>query len=581
MQKFFSYLKKHRIAVLLALLVGVLSVFPYIAAPLMLGEEYKGFQFPSASDEEMYRARVHEVLDGHPLITSPYFYEYKDTTPVGVPPIGELLHGLPAFIFGLSPTITAMKFILPAVLFLLVYTLMLGFSGRKEGVIPVWSAITGALLVTLGFDFVNYRNIFSTLNGDVTHLLVWTRLVNPITGAVLLFAYLSCLWRITERTYKYAYIIAGVLLSLMVGYFFSFGIALAILAVLFAIFLIHKEYAIAKELVFTFAISFLLDAWFWYNIAVSMGGEEGERFAERNGMTFTHDPVINKILVATAIFVGSSFIYSYYVRKSRENTHAWIFLFAFILGGFLSFNQQVITGREVWFEHFVLYTIPLSFVAVLTAGFLVWRPRFPRLWLFGMCVIAAASLTWGVSSAASFTNGMEDFKRLQRYSPLFSWVESHAERDCVILVKEPNVQLDLYIPAYTGCNSYISTYPFFGPPPERILHHYLLRLRLNDVRIEDIDTYLSAHEGEIRSYFFDNWRQSLLTQKDDWLSRKTAYVRDGYREFMKGDLKEQINRYKFDYMVSEAPLPEKLQSELPGLREVNHPGNFFVYAFKP
>ena len=83
-----------------------------------------------STNEDEYLMRIQEIIDGHPSLGSPVFYEYKSEPPLS-PPVGEFLYALPTLMLGISPitTLVASKFFLPALLFLLVYLLVWRLSG--------------------------------------------------------------------------------------------------------------------------------------------------------------------------------------------------------------------------------------------------------------------------------------------------------------------------------------------------------------------------------------------------------------------------------------------------------------------
>ena len=110
---------KHRWALFLSLIVGCITVAPTILAPLSIGSQYRGIQYAPLNDEDTYRALAHEVLDGHPAVTSPFFYEYKNdaSTAEAIPPINSWVYGYPAFVLGLSNTLALSKLLFPAILF--------------------------------------------------------------------------------------------------------------------------------------------------------------------------------------------------------------------------------------------------------------------------------------------------------------------------------------------------------------------------------------------------------------------------------------------------------------------------------
>jgi hypothetical protein len=124
----------------------------------------------------------------------------------------------------------------------------------------MWSGIASGLLVTLGYDLVDYRTVFDIIrNGtDIEHLLVWTRLVNPITGALVFFSFLLALWAVFARGGRANIAVAATLLAVSVGYFFSFGIAASTLGVLMLITLLLKDMLSLKRLGAVLGLSLLL-----------------------------------------------------------------------------------------------------------------------------------------------------------------------------------------------------------------------------------------------------------------------------------------------------------------------------------
>ena len=125
------FIKNHARAIFCAFFVGLITVLPQFILPLSLGVDYKGIQPLLLDDEDIYRARIHEIIDGYPGVASPYFYEYK-TAAVVVYPVNEWLYALPSFIFGLSFVITFSKFALPALLFFLVYLFIRRLTDKKD-----------------------------------------------------------------------------------------------------------------------------------------------------------------------------------------------------------------------------------------------------------------------------------------------------------------------------------------------------------------------------------------------------------------------------------------------------------------
>ena len=535
-------------------------------------------QYLPMDDEDFYRARIHEILDGYPAVVSPFLYEYKQER-LNIAPIGEWLYALPAFIFGLSFIFIVYKFLLPAILFFLVYLLvkkMIGGDDREA----LLTSLTAGLLVTLGIEFVDYGYMLSLFEGAPSRSLLWTRPVNPITGGVLLFTFLLSVYSIMERR-RYAYILAGILLAATVGYYFAFGMATAVLGVLFLAYLVRREYPVVRDFIATGIVFLVVSAPYWYNVALSFGGETGRAAAMRAGMIFTHAPVFNKALFAATIIVVLCFAYALFKGYVRENERAWIFIGALIAAGWIGFNEQIITGRQIWYHHFVQYTVPFSYIAVLVASYLSIRRTLPRLWFLGVGTLAMLSIVYGLySTTHGFPSRMEDFARLQAYGPVMDWLNDNALRDCVVAVVEEGEEAGRWIPAYTHCNSYISAFTYYAIPEDRVLHNYLLHLRLNGVEPENVANYLKDHESEMRGHMFTNWDHLFDPDQGEWVAERISYLTSTYREFATEDLNERMHQYRIDYLMTKGPMSPALEKQLPGLKEAAYLGTYHLYALK-
>lgn len=565
-----AFVRDHRWGLTFAVGVGLCIMLPTLFTPLYIGGEYEGIQFAPLDDEEIYRARVHEVLDGHMSASSPFMYEYKSVA-VAMPAVNEWFYALPALAIGLSAAIVVNKFILPAILFFLAYLLIRRITKDER------TSIAGGLLVFFSVEFVDYGYMFSLLQGGWPRPLLWSRIVNPIVGAVELFAFLNLIWIVIDRSRKYAFIAAGIVLGMTVGYYFSLGIALAVLGVLFLIYAYRRNYVVAKELVLTGVVGLIVSTPYWYSVFSAIGGSR--EAAMRGGMFFTHMPVFNKALIAATIILFGAFVYAYWRRIVGEYAREWIFAWALIIAGWIAFNQQVITGREVWHHHFVQYVGPLSALAIIIAFHATVRTRLPRLWKWGMVGSVFVSCLFGLYSTLHVSPRLDTFRHHQSYGELFGWLQEKANKDCVVYVHEEVEALARFIPAYSSCNVYKTTSTFFGVPEERVLHNYLLDMQLKEVVPKDAATYLQAHESEVRGYFFEDWNQALMNTDPEWLDKKVTELAAQYREFSKTDLKSNLQKYRLDYIVSETPLAPAVVRALPGLEEVAKAGEWHIYAF--
>lgn len=535
-----------------ALAVGILSVAPQFLALWSIGDQYRGSPFLFLDNEETYLARIRELTEGKWGLGSPFLHEYK-ANPAPVLPFGEYFYALPVILFDidLSDIVVASKFILPAVFFVLVYLLAVRVAGSQSFPSRINAASIG-FAVTLAYDLVDYRTAWSLVTGlnPATHLLLWTRLVNPVIGGILLFLVLHFLWTVVRHDRWVPAISASILLATMPFYFFSWVIAVCTTAACGAVLMLWREKQRALKVFTALVIAFILQIPLMQRLAFL-----DRAAAMRNGMFFTHTPVVNKLLLVTVLIFVVSLI-AFYVQDRAGQRAAtekqWWILFAssLLLGGIVAMNQQVVTGRTVWPYHFVQYTIPLSMFIILIALYHVvlrWRRGT---WYAIAFLVMFASLFFGAHSAISYTHNLDKFRDLQRYAGVLSWLEQNGGNDCVVLGNDSQL-LDRLVPAYTHCDVYTTEYTFFGVPAERIRHNYLVTLRLRGIDPREMESYLRSRVLEVNSIFFEDWNQLFSEEPDERVERVIKQLASEYTDFVKKDFLTELKRFRVDFIVSE------------------------------
>ena len=417
------FLKNHGAACILAILVGATSIAPHLLAQNALGTDYQGFPLLFQSNEDYYLARVQEIIDGHWLVSSSYIFEYKNNLTL-VFPIGEFLYAFPALLLGVSAVhvLMATKFIFPALLFLLIYVLLYNLSKQTRG--DKINAIFGGLLITIGTYFANYKETWSILTGQSSDLFlsIWTRPVNPITGALFLFIFLILLWKSIGSDKWYWPVAAGIVLGLMPGYIFSWMVALAVLSAYVVLLLVRKRLEIIKKLFFVVLSSALVGMPIWYLWFSSLFvAEDSQYVASRFGLMLTHYPILNKVVLVQTVFFLALFLFEWQRKKknSEKFEEWWWFAAALVLGNWLVYNQQIITGRVVWVPHLTQYTTPTAFLTFVLVLGNYFKTRTPKLWsaviAAACCVIALFSLM----TTLSYRSQLKEFSELQRLVPFF------------------------------------------------------------------------------------------------------------------------------------------------------------------
>ena len=300
----------HYLAVLVAVIVGLIYIAPNLIFILSLGDEYKGIPMMRTGNEDFYLARIREIIDGHPALGSFVFYEYKNQPPLS-PPAGEFLYALPTLLFGISPinTLIASRFFLSLILFLLIYFLVRALTSSLESLSNKINSVACALFVVLGYDLVDYRSIWRFFTGQLElssgGFLIWSRPVNPILGAIFLFSFLIFIWKVVQKNpHKKINIIgAAAFFSLMIGnYFFSWGLALSVLGILVLIYLFKREFLVVRNLLWVVFGTALLSAPYWYSAWTASKSPWYGDSVLRSGLFYTHYPLLNKLMLAVLAF---------------------------------------------------------------------------------------------------------------------------------------------------------------------------------------------------------------------------------------------------------------------------------------
>lgn len=551
--------------------------------------------------EWAYLARVHDVLDGHPSLGAPVFYEYK-SVPGPLPPMGEYFYAALYYLthIPINDLIVATKFLFPFILFLCAYAA--AYLLGRQGLYPRLSGLAAATAVIFGLDFVNPSYLASIIRAgaSVLYLSVWERLVNPITGAMLLFAFISVLI-LHLRGNRWMWVAMGIMLGLMTGYIFSFAIALVTTGIVCAVLFWQARFSQAREIIYTVVLGGLINTFQIPSIWMAMTSPDAQAFSLRNGLLLTHMPLIDKWLVLVTLVLGAAlWRYGRVQRKWGEARDSILIISSLIAATFVVMNQQIITGRTIWPEHFVQYAVPISYVALAVVGGL-FVSTFDSLWIRrvwkGILVAGIfVCLAFGAYTAVSYRSVLPDFIDQQRIAPAMQWLDVNTPDDCVVFtVEEPDTErLSDMVPALTHCDVYWSSYVFVGIPEDRIEHNYLMRLRFAGVTALQAPAYIHGNNEEYRSVLFQDWKQMFWYSDDQWLNsiRDNSSIQQyfdtleiklasDYDRELKGDFKSQLQQYKIDYVMWDSEkYPEWNPGTFPFLYEVYSSNGIHIYALK-
>ncbi len=597
-----AIMRHHGIAIGAALVVAIVAGLPQLIVRDRAGELDKGVPYLVNDSEGEYLSRVREVLDGHHRVASPTMYEYKDAR-VLMPPYAEtLFYALPTIITGasLESVIFYSKWILPALLFLVIYLFVRELLLHKDASAQV-AAVSAGLLVVLGYDAYDYRHFFQVLVHGASDPagLLWNRLVHPITGGILLFAFLWQLSKIVLRKESWSHVVAAsLILACTPGYFFAFGLSLGVLVCSALYASAWRWWRLVARLAICGVIGVGLNLPYLAGALMATNGDaSGDAF--RSGMFATHASLINYISFAT--LSGALLVFLFSVLKGWDWRGRW-WLIVLSVGGtmVLVYNQQIITGRAIWPQHFVQYTTPLSMALLVTLIHNILRERSLILWrLFISCIIIIALFFgWRGFQSATYAT-VPKYMELQSFSGVISYLQQYAKLDCVVYAfpAYPN-ELSRFIPALTGCNNYHSFYIYSGIPRERILHNYLVNLRFRNLLPKDVRRHFYSEPFFSTSYFFRDWNDMLCNNLsgcgdrwqekfadtagiDRWFDATEREIEEAYSRFLEADLYVELMKFKLDYVVVDRRYDALVNDQIYSfLRKVHVDDQFILYSVR-
>lgn len=571
---------KYRIPLLGAMLVSIIMVAPHLLFIVNEGDAYRGIYQMSTDSEDVYLARMHEIIDGHPTLGAVPYAEYKDRSPLMFPTTIDFLIAGTSKLLGasLSVVLLATKALLPALLFFLAYQLVIALCAGTDRSSAL-TAFAGASAVVLAYDLTGLGSI--TGLKSISAFLLWSRPVNPIMGALLLFGFLLLLWRVrNDQKIRPRWIVAGgALFGLMISsYFFSWGFALAFMAFWVLLQFVSGRRYVAYSVLLIASIGFLLASPYLYQTRLTATHSDFAFAAAKQGLLYSHAPIGSSIVVTALIILGGAAL----IRRASLHEDWWRLSLALTLGGALSLNQQLITGVTIWPFHFIQYIKPFSMVILLVALFHILRPWVPRLFPFLMLGSIVVSFAFGSAvQVGAYRNSFSWYAERQRYGDLFEWLNQNAPKDCAVLPQDDADGTFMYwIPAFTHCNSVVNRNSHYLIPPDRIFHDFLVILRMRGVSAIDIGTYLAEHRGWVIGHFYGPQSGgSIAREYREYQQQKNIIGRleAEYPAFLRRDFLTELKKYRIDYVVADGALQPNLIRALHLGAPVATPGGVAVY----
>lgn len=343
-----------------ALVTGVIHSLPMIYVWCRLGSEYKGIFPLQSADEEHYDVSIKAAMDGHYYHKNNYLFEGRATRKGGIPPFSS--EKILGFIGGrlglnLSTWISAMRFIFPALAFLLMFALFRSLEIPRYHAI-FWTSfnLLSPYLLFGWFDIFS-RPFFRVLRDWGLNALwyeqyslatlPWARMVNPQFSGLFFLMALICLVKIVKAGKSWFWFPPFVILAYvnyrLYFYFWSSLGALMLFMIIFSIF--YRNYRILVPI----SLVLLPGLLYGFPRILSLIKTPGTGIESRQ---FILSPgCLSAVII---LLLGIRFLRSW--NLSSENGILFFVMPASVL---LCMNQNVITGKIAQPWHYELFIIPL------------------------------------------------------------------------------------------------------------------------------------------------------------------------------------------------------------------------------
>ncbi len=489
LQPLIKKLMAHRLAIIIAIMVGVISIAPQLAA--VRDQNYKGIQMFGTDAEYDYVAKMNQAQ--YDDYSKGIFPTEPGKNYYLAPELTERSMGFLARIFHLRviEVNIIFKFMGSVILFFILYGWLLEMFSIKS------VAVVAPLFVILGINLLDPHEIVRllSLKTHIDSFLPYTRPVSPQISSIFLFC---GLWGIYHFIHAGGRLRSALLLGIVSGlslyvYIYTWTLLVVVTGLCLAYFGVRKEFIKVKYFLVVIGVNFLLASSFFLNLLKARGDLDYINTSARIGLIHSHAPIFGASLILGVLII--IFLWPSY----RPGTK---YMFLCMFGAVaLLLNQQIITGLKLQPGHYHWYTTKPLLAIILVFLVLYWSEKFilnrsvrlaiPIL-LGGVFFINAAIL-----QAHSYSANYSNFQSNQQYSGLLNFIGQNYPQRATVWA-EP--KLSTLILAYTHHRSPNNAHAQYYLDSQAHLKDILiLEYRLKGILGKDIRAMLDTDREYITS----------------------------------------------------------------------------------
>ncbi len=537
---------KHYLAVIFSILVGLVSISPQLFLISSLGEDYKGIYILKTDAEEHYLARMQGFVKGSGL-NNPFLYEGRKGTPSASFTTSESLLALPAIFFGISiPTLNFFyKFLLPSIIFLMLYGLNMRLFGDK-----FWS-IVSSLSIVLGYTLFTVDGLRDLLKLDFAGFpaSMYSRPVNPELSSVLFLGYLHLFLSIWKNSNKRQFIYLTLLFGLSFYiYFYSFTFFFTLNVVTFFLFFLLKRKEDVYGVSFATILGIIIGTLTILNLLFITRHPDYVFLAPISNIVSSHDPVFSSLgILALVVFL----IYLYKRKSSLD--YCDYFLFSLLITAFVVINQQVITGIAIqeghyhWYFNIPIYLSSLLYVFHKCTENKKWQKYFIGVVLV---ILSFAVSLFGQYNYYKYWSPLVSSE--QHYKKALDWLNTNSKVNDVVLA---NNEISLLIPGYTKL---YTSWNYFAlaylTSRDRTIYNLFVYLKINNVSPDEIFGEGYFHPPVVNNPTTKNsigyqFVEVNILLRDYMTGIYPDNMLSMYRDFYKKSWPEVFSQYRLNYIV--------------------------------
>jgi len=552
------------LAIILALLTGLMVVFPQLLFLYQSGEQYQGINIFETDSEYFYVSRIREVYDGHYKIANPILAEGKNL-PYAQQPLSELIVGFTGIILHLniSSVLILFRFISPFFLFLIIYFFILNINGRDK-----ITAILAPIVIILASNLISYPlQLLQMLKGNffTTTFLDYARPINPQISSIFFFGFLYSFWQLGSKSSKrYLYFCAALFGLSFYVYVYTWTFLFVFIGIEIIISLFSKKLYFAKKCLYILFFGGLLAIPYFINTYQLIHHFSYPSLQMAYGFFNSHKPVFG-FLVALSLFL---LIGCYYLNENKNRNYCSFFL-GLVLSGFVVTNQQVITGKVMQYGHYHWnFNRPILIIVGLIFLFNLFHRLKLRKMFINILFIAILFIAFFNSFNVQYHAYQSYFDKylfLQKYDLVIDWLNHNAQKDDIVYVPEsysypisginnigdmPSRMLSRFITSYTSLNLYYFTYAnlSLSPYPKYSEYNLLITLKLLDVKPQNAFLYLRNNSAILGDIYMFDYEVRGLSYRDVPDQDLDNITRD-YRDFYALSWSEIFSKYPLNYIV--------------------------------